>query len=324
MPPRFSMVVPIYKVEAYLHACIDSVLAQDFRDFEVLLVDDGSPDGCPAICDGYAAADSRITVIHRENGGLSEARNTGLSAANGDYVIFLDADDRYLSTDFLRKIDAAIGKTDCDAVFFRRRRYLEESDTLLPPPAPFPAVDGMTCSEILSLLSERDMLEASAAMKATRRRFLTDNGLYFKKGIFSEDVEWFFRYAPLLQSVTLLNCPAYCYRMREGSITHSLTEKNVRDLLDTVESHATVLRRNESGSGTALLNYMAYQYYILLGLCRSVLDGATRKKYLETLRRYRWLTQYSISGKTKKCALLVRLLGVRLSGVILGIYIKEK
>ena len=88
-----SVVVPVYKAEKYIRQCVDSILAQTFRDFELILVDDGSPDNCGKICDGYAAQDSRIKVVHRENGGPSAARNAGLDLAQGEYVAFVDSDD---------------------------------------------------------------------------------------------------------------------------------------------------------------------------------------------------------------------------------------
>ena len=88
-----SVIVPVYKVEPYLRRCVDSILAQTYQDLEVILVDDGSPDNCPEICDEYAAQDERIKVIHKANGGLSSARNAGLDAASGDWVSFIDSDD---------------------------------------------------------------------------------------------------------------------------------------------------------------------------------------------------------------------------------------
>ena len=88
-----SVIVPIYKVEPYLHRCVDSILAQTYQDLEVVLVDDGSPDGCPKICDEYAARDKRIKVIHKDNGGLSSARNAGLDVASGGWISFIDSDD---------------------------------------------------------------------------------------------------------------------------------------------------------------------------------------------------------------------------------------
>lgn len=90
---RISVIVPVYKVEKYLRRCIDSILAQQHKDLEVILVDDGSPDACGAICDEYAAQDARMRVVHQQNGGLSAARNTGLDVATGDYIAFVDSDD---------------------------------------------------------------------------------------------------------------------------------------------------------------------------------------------------------------------------------------
>lgn len=88
-----SVIIPIYDVENYLRQCVDSVIKQTYSNLEIILVDDGSPDRCPVICDKYAESDSRIKVIHKKNGGLSDARNAGLSIAQGEYVYFLDSDD---------------------------------------------------------------------------------------------------------------------------------------------------------------------------------------------------------------------------------------
>ncbi len=91
--PEISIIVPVYKVEPYLRRCVDSVLAQNFTDFELILVDDGSPDNCPAICDEYAEKDDRVKVVHKKNGGLSSARNAGMAVASGKYYLFCDSDD---------------------------------------------------------------------------------------------------------------------------------------------------------------------------------------------------------------------------------------
>lgn len=103
MSVKFSVVVPIYKVEPYLKKCVDSILGQTYKDFELILVDDGSPDRCPEICDNYAARDERVRVIHKENGGLVSARNTGIAAATGEYICYVDGDD-WVSTDLLETL----------------------------------------------------------------------------------------------------------------------------------------------------------------------------------------------------------------------------
>lgn len=115
--PLFSIIVPVYKAEKYISECVDSVLAQTFENFELILADDGSPDRCPEICDEYAKKDSRIKVIHKENGGASSARNSGIDAACGEYIIFLDSDDYWEGNYTLQRL-AEKSKDGYDIIMF--------------------------------------------------------------------------------------------------------------------------------------------------------------------------------------------------------------
>ena len=128
-----SVIVPIYKVEKYLRGCVDSILNQTYGDFELLLVDDGSPDGCPQICDEYAQRDPRVRVIHKQNGGLISARNTGILAARGSYICILDGDDQALS-DMLQFIHDTVSQSPVplDMVLFAAHNIYEDhtDDTL--------------------------------------------------------------------------------------------------------------------------------------------------------------------------------------------------
>ena len=123
--PEISVIVPVYKVEQFLHRCVDSILSQSFADFELILVDDGSPDNCGAICEDYKAKDSRIHVIHRENGGLSAARNTGIdyvmAHSDSEWIAFVDSDD-WVHPDYLRVLyDTAVQtRSDISACGFFR------------------------------------------------------------------------------------------------------------------------------------------------------------------------------------------------------------
>lgn len=112
MEPLISIIVPVYRVETYLERCVESLLAQTYENLEIILVDDGSPDRCPGICDSYAEKDRRVHVIHQENAGLSGARNTGIEAAGGDYLAFVDSDD-YVSRDFIRTLYELLKETEC-------------------------------------------------------------------------------------------------------------------------------------------------------------------------------------------------------------------
>lgn len=119
--PAVSVVIPVYKVEAYLARCVDSVLFQTLQDLQIILVDDGSPDGCPQICDAYAAQDSRIQVIHKENGGLASARNAGMTVAEGKWLFFLDSDD-WLEPDGLDMLLSVGEEYNVDFVRYRAIR----------------------------------------------------------------------------------------------------------------------------------------------------------------------------------------------------------
>ncbi|WP_282923875.1 glycosyltransferase family 2 protein, partial [Mediterraneibacter massiliensis] len=110
---EISVIVPVYKVEPYLHKCVDSILEQSFSDIQVILVDDGSPDSCGDICEEYAQKDTRVQVVHKENGGLSDARNAGIAYTEGNYVIFLDSDD-YIERDMLEYLYTNIKTADAD------------------------------------------------------------------------------------------------------------------------------------------------------------------------------------------------------------------
>lgn len=127
--PEISIIVPVYKTERFLSACIASILAQTFTDFELILVDDGSPDSCPALCDAAAAKDSRIRVIHKKNGGQSTARNAGLDAAHGEWIAFVDSDDT-ITPDYCAKLYAAVQATGAQMAVCNYRQVDESGQPL--------------------------------------------------------------------------------------------------------------------------------------------------------------------------------------------------
>lgn len=131
MEYKYSIIIPIYKVEKYLKKCIESVINQSFKNFEVILVDDGSPDLCPSICDEYQKKDQRIRVIHKENGGLVSARNTGLKNAVGKYICYVDGDD-WISEDFLKTLEQdAISIYSPDMVIFDAKKVFDDREVII-------------------------------------------------------------------------------------------------------------------------------------------------------------------------------------------------
>ena len=122
-----SVIVPIYNVEFYLNKCVDSILNQSYKNIEVVLVDDESPDSCGKMCDDYAAMDGRIKVVHKKNGGLSDARNAGMKVATGDLITFVDSDD-YISEDFVKILFEAMSENNADIAIANMKRTSRRDD----------------------------------------------------------------------------------------------------------------------------------------------------------------------------------------------------
>ena len=178
--PTFSIIVPVYKTKAYLNECVASVLAQSFRNFELILVDDGSPDECPQICDSYAQQDYRIRVIHKSNGGLSSARNAGLDVANGEYVLFLDSDDFWKHANLLSNIDDIIRLTKADAMIFGIEHFDTNEQTFYPAWQKRYSEYDSSRKRNLADLMKQNFFVACACDKAIKREFVERHGLRFR------------------------------------------------------------------------------------------------------------------------------------------------
>lgn len=208
-----SVIVPIYKVEAYLDKCIESILGQTYGDLEIILVDDGSPDKCPAMCDVWAARDSRIKVIHKENGGLSDARNAGLAAATGEYISFIDSDD-YIAPEFVAELIAAILQTGAD-IAECATAYVDEDGNILRQRnvAPVAQMDKL---EALRRLVLEDGIYQTVWNKLYRRDVI--DGILFEKGKHHEDDFWTYQIFDRMEKLAVVDQPMYCYLQRAGSI----------------------------------------------------------------------------------------------------------
>ncbi len=324
----FSIIIPIYNVERYLEKCVRSVTTQSFTDIEILLINDGSSDSCPDICESLAKSDDRIIVVNKTNGGLSDARNIGLSKAKGEYVIFLDSDDYYLNSDFIYALYNKLADSKCDLLFFKRRKLYESTNNLEPEVATYSnsISEEKEFGKLIYHLSANDELDASAAMKVIRRKILIENNIYFRKGITAEDIEWFYRLIRHINSASVINDIAYCYRIRKDSISHSISLKSIQDLFLTIEINAQSLHdiKYKTDYHLGLLNYLCYQYNITIGLIGCYLKGKDYNEMLSQCKKYNWLCSYAISPKTRKSSFLIRFLGLKISSFLLGKYIAHK
>lgn len=204
--PLISIVIPVYRAEKTLDRCIRSVLAQDFSDYEVILVDDGSPDACPAICDRYAGQYPQIHVIHRENGGVSAARNDGIAAARGVYLTFLDSDDAY-HPQHLSTYCEAIQREDVDIVVGGFIRVTAEEETEELPPD-----QGRAGREIWETVCRLPHVFGYLWNKLFRRELFVKHGLRLREDMCSqEDLDLMLSALAVSETVFCLPCSTYRY-----------------------------------------------------------------------------------------------------------------
>lgn len=216
---KLSIIVPVYNVELYLRRCVDSILSQTFTDYELILVDDGSPDNCGKICDEYAQKDARITVIHKANGGLSDARNAGLRIATGEFVGFVDSDDEITPDMYSRLMDLA-QKHEAQIVGCGTKQLNQEGVVLgLWPKLTEVKIYHYEDFILDYLPFKRIEIQPSVTNKILRRELF--EACPFPKGKYYEDD--FILLELLRQCKTIVIDPAYCYHYyicREGSITN--------------------------------------------------------------------------------------------------------
>ncbi|MBQ0075529.1 MAG: glycosyltransferase [Bacteroidales bacterium] len=261
---KLSIIVPIYNVEQYLRKCVESLLTQDLdsAEYEIIMVDDGSTDGCPAICDEYSQSlppsggsrkGANIKVLHQPNGGLSAARNTGIMAAEGKYVQFVDSDD-YLQPNVLRDLVEQMEHEDLDVLRFdyQNVRITQAGDYEVFQPYKHPhqvdtrtdVVDGET------YLNERMGYACYAVQFIIRRSLLVGEDAHpilFTRGIHFEDIDWIPRMLLTAKQVNSTTKIVYNYLLREGSITGAMSvvkkKKNVDDMLLVIDTINTMLAK---------------------------------------------------------------------------------
>lgn len=227
----FSVILPVYNVEKYLNECVDSILKQTFNDYELILVDDGSTDNSSKICDELAEKYACIKVLHKKNGGLSDARNAGTRIANGKYIVYVDSDDFILSELFLEKL-AEKTSLNPDLIFYKFVKYHEKTAKLDECAFSYASAEkeDYYASKIKRLV-EADAFYGMAWIKAIKRSVILDNNIEFEVGLLGEDMEWNYHIITHSCSMELIDEAFVAYRQREGSITSTHKLKNLTDFI---------------------------------------------------------------------------------------------
>lgn len=324
--PFFSVIIPIYKAEAYLRECVDSVLDQSFRDFELILVDDGSPDGCPAICDEYAEKDVRVRVIHKENGGVSSARNMGMKAATGEYLAFLDSDDFWCGPDGLQIIYAALESRgfQVDTLIFGVERMNMASGEILPRPYYPPELNELDSDAVGRELLRRNTLLSSAIEKVLLRSFVEEHQLYFDETVITaEDGEWVMRTTACSPRYYFINDAIYRTRRGTPDVFHGTRWDQYEAMCDFLKQYlhqeypSEAVKRNVLGLG-------AYHYTLLCGQVSAGEPCEARRALLAKLKGMRSYWNYDDCPKVKMASRTNGILGFQLTAWLLALRIRRK
>lgn len=219
-----SIIVPIYKVEAYLERCVNSLKNQSYKNIEIILVDDGSPDRCPELCDEFAKTDSRIRVLHKENGGLSSARNAGISVAKGEYIVFVDSDD-YVAENMIETMHHRMITDGTDLCICDFRLVNEQGESVETPEQQFPFEDRIySRNEFLKIVCSgsglpNDWRMVPAWNKMYQKKILAD--CRFEEGRYHEDEFAIHHFVYACDKISMVSDKLYEYVQRENSIMSS-------------------------------------------------------------------------------------------------------
>lgn len=295
MNPLISVIVPVYNVEKYLARCVDSIVNQTYKNLEIIFVDDGSTDLCPQMCDDYAEKDSRIKVVHKKNGGLSDARNAGMAVATGEYISFIDSDD-YVSDDFFECLLDVMNKensdiAECSVVKFYEDNHFDEfNDDLLEKT--YDAQDAM------SALIAENPFHQHVWNKLYKTELVKD--IPYAVGKLNEDEFWTYQVFGRANKVSKLNKTMYYYFQRNSSIMG--VGYNIRRL-DALEGKANRQKYIENNFPELSTQAKIDLYGSCMFAYQSVLkfmSGADKKKALELIRKYRKM--YNLSFDEIKLA----------------------
>jgi len=293
--PLISVIVPVYKVEPYLRKCVDSIIAQTYTNLEIILVDDGSPDNCGKICDEYAEKDSRIKVVHKENGGLSDARNAGLDIMQGEYVAFVDSDDWVLSNyvkdmhENLMKYDADISVSGIIYVYENNKKNitLAVSD-----------IDGLyTQQEAVENLFYQKGIYPSAYSKLYKAKLFEN--ICYPKGKINEDSAITYKIFCLCDKISYTKTSNYYYLQRVGSIENSRFSPKKMDAIDIVDEMLVWIEKNKPEyKKAAICRFIGMNLRIYREIVRNKEDFSIEKKKIKNnIKKYR--LQVILNAKAK-------------------------
>lgn len=320
----FSVVIPVYNIEDWLDKCVESILNQTCTDYEILLIDDGSKDSSGKMCDRYQEKYHNIRAIHKENGGLSDARNYGITFAKGEYLLFIDGDD-YIAEWTLEKLSNIINNEFPDVILSEGMYYVQDGKAVLKK---------TFCSENVRAISGKDAIlytsaissDWSACDKCYRTAFWREHGYKFCKGRLAEDMQLIDKVVLQAEKVCMIPAFYYYQRTREDSIMNNVNVRFMQDILKNLSEweeyfrtasfdEKIVCQLRALHAKTVRHAIWGYLYFV---------DNENREKLLKESKPYIEYLQYSPLLELKLVRVLIRLIGLKNTCFLLGSVKKKR
>lgn len=295
--PKVSIIVPVYKVEAFLEQCIESILNQSYGDYEIILVDDGSPDRCPEICDQYAKEYGQISVIHKKNGGLSSARLAGFEKARGEYILFVDSDDT-IETSMVGELVFAMENVDAELAICGYHTVLNDVKTAKI----LPYEDGYIIKQEEILRNYINPLVGSLPLEKNipgflcirmHKKSLMDISFFQSERVFyKEDHVFDLLYADSVKNITIVNKPLYNYYMNPASLSNCYRKNKWEMYMNLYYFYEKYLKeRNIIGCEVRL------NYYLLASLFASIDNAVLSGEYKKYNQEIKEIVQSELAKK---------------------------
>ena len=305
---KFSIIIPAFNVEEDIEQCIESVLAQSYTNYEIIIVDDGSTDGTGYICDQYCNKYDFIRTVHGKNQGAASARNIGLKHATGDYVLFADGDDYWVRDDFLERAACAIG--DNDILIFNSAKYYGDGRYSRPRFRLTKDTSQMNGKDMKEFIIRNNIYKACPWDKVVKTSILKNNNILFPVGMRSEDIMWAAMLLEKIETIALCEDVFYAYRQREGSVTRTINEKHIDDMIRQLE-----VRLDDDIANS----YLAYEYSVLL-----VYAYRASREQRDRMKQMIYLLDNKTSDKVKKVRLIYKIVGFNMTTLILHLFVKAR
>lgn len=312
-----SIIIPVYNGAQTLNRCLRSILAQDFEDYQVIIVDDGSIDDTLALAQEWAARDQRFQVVSQHCYGPGKARNVGLTLARGEYVVYMDADDYWPRQDLLRNLAERIEKDVADVYMYQMVKVTEDGTVLerytKPPFANTDRV--LSLDEVYEDLVRDGHTLAAVWNKCVRRKLMLKKDIRFREDVLGEDIDWVLQLFSHVRTICLLNIRAYAYTQHR-TVSRSTRSEAPNDLATIVDDWAQRLGKGDIAHTKAAAGVVAFEYGICMGNHHR-LSWENKKR----MRRNAYLLDWGLDGKTLLIRRFYKILGYDLTCVAVRMYL---